>query len=120
MASRREIADLEAKLFEEEKRGCLGILAGPRKVGEIDYERYADGGARLKIGLKGARLPGGTRKVTVFVNESAVADLDLTRGSAYLRLDTARGDSVPEIELDDTAAVRAGGVTIYSGTFHRD
>jgi hypothetical protein len=117
---RREIADLEAKLFEEEKRGCLGLLVGPRKIGEIDYERHEDGGSRLKVGLRGARLPEGTRKVTVLVNDAPVTELEVTNGSGYLRLETARGDVVPEIDVKDTAAMRAGDVTVCSGTFHRD
>ena len=117
---RREIADLEAKLFEEEKRGCLGLLVGPRKVGEIDYERYEDGGARLKVSLKGARLPEGTRKVTVLVKDAPVTELNVTNGSGYLRLDTARGDVVVEINVTDIAAIRVGELTVCSGTFHRD
>ena len=117
---RREVADLEAKLFEENKRGCLAVMIGPRKLGEIDYERYEGGDTRMKIGLKGAPLPEGTSNVTVFINDQAVADLVVERGSGYLRLDSARGDSIPEINVKDTAAMRVGDATVCSGTFHKD
>lgn len=117
---RREVADLEAKLFEEKRRGCLAFLAGPRKIGEIDYERYEDGGARLKIGLRGARLPDGARSVTILVNDAPVADFEVAGGSGYLRLETSRGDAVPDIAVEDTATVQAAGETIATGRFHRD
>ena len=118
--ARGEIADFEAKLFEEKRPGCLGVLVGPRKVGEIDYERYEDGRAKLTIRLRGARLPEGARRVTVLVNQVVVTDLELTSGSGHVRLDTAGGDAVPEVTASDTAVVRVGDVTICTGTFHRD
>lgn len=117
---RREIADFEAKLFEEKRSGCLGILVGPRKVGEIDYERYESGDARLTISLKGAPLSAGTHRVTVLINDVTVTDVEVTAGSGYLKLETTRGDSVPEVKAKDSAVVRVGEVTLCSGTFHRD
>jgi len=116
----REIADLEAKLFDAEKKGCLAIMVGPRRRGEIDYELHHDGNARMKISLKAARLPEGTRTVTVFVNDNAVTDLEVKEGSGYLRLESARGDAIPEVHVEDTASIRAGEKTVCEGSFHRD
>jgi hypothetical protein len=118
--ARREIVDLEAKLFDVEKRGCLGVLVGPGKLGEIDYELHRDGGARMKISLKGARLPEGTGQVTVYVNETPVTDLEVQRGSGYLRLESARGDTIPEVKVKDTAVMRVGDTAVCEGTFHKD
>ena len=117
---RREVVDLEAKLFDVDKKGCLALMIGPRKRGEIDYELYQDGSARMKIGLKDAPVPTGTSRATVFINDAAVADLDIAGGSGYLRLDSARGDAVPAVNVDDIAEVRAGGRVVCSGKFHRD
>jgi hypothetical protein len=117
---RREVADLEAKLFDVEKKGCLAVMTGPRKRAEIDYELHQDGGARMKIGLKDAPVPEGTSQVTVSINDAAVANLDIPEGSGYLRLDSGRGDALPEVVVGDVAKVRAGGRVACSGTFHRD
>ena len=114
------LVDLEAKLFDTEKKGCLGVLVGPRKRGEIDVEVQQDGSSRMKIGLKGLGVPEGTRQVTVYINESAVADLELQRGSAYLRLDSRHGDSLPEVGVKDVATVRLGDRVLCSGSFHKD
>ena len=117
---RREVVDLEAKLFDVDKKGCLAVMIGPRKRGEIDYELHQDGRARMKIGLKDAPVPAGTPQVTVFINDAAVADLDIRGGSGYLRLDSGRGETVPAVSLDDVAEVRAGDRVVCSGRFHRD
>jgi len=116
----RELADLEAKLFDEKKSGCLALILGPRKLGEIDYELHQDGNARMKISLKGAPLTEGTRSVMVVINEVEVAELAVENGRGFLRLETARGDSIPEVKIKDTAAIRSGATRICSGTFHRD
>jgi hypothetical protein len=116
----RKLVDLEANLFDTEKKGCLGVLVGPRKRGEIDVEVHQDGSSRMKIGLKDLGVPEGTRQVTVYINETAVADLELQRGSAYLRLDSRHGDSVPEVGVKDVATVRVGDRVLCSGSFHRD
>lgn len=117
---RRDVSDLEAKLFEEKQRGCLAVLVGPRKVGEVDIERSADGAAKMVIALKGARLPEGTRRVSVVINQTPFVDLDVRAGTGFLRLDTASGNDIPEVQAEDTAEIRAGDVTVCSGTFHRD
>jgi hypothetical protein len=117
---RREIVDLEANLFEDKRRGCMAFLVGARKIGEIEYEKYEDGGAQLKIELNRARLPEGTSSVTILVNDAPITELDVSAGSGYLRLETDRGDTVPEVNLNDTAAIRAGELTVCTGTFHRD
>ena len=117
---RREVADLEAKLFDVDKKGCLALMIGPQKRGEIDYELHQDGSARMKIGLKDAPLPEGTSKVTVFINDAAVADVNIRGGSGYLRLDSSRGNAVPAVSVDDVAEVRTGGRVVCSGRFHRD
>jgi hypothetical protein len=116
----RKLTDLEAKLFDTEKKGCLGVLVGPKKRGEIDVEIHQDGRSRMKIGLKNIGVPEGTPKVTVYINDSAVADLELERASGYLRLDSAHGDTVPEVNVKDEATVRVGDRVVCSGTFHRD
>jgi hypothetical protein len=116
----RKLVDLEAKLFDTEKKGCLGVLVGPRKRGEIDVEVHQDGSSRMKIGLKGLVVPEGTRQVSVYINETAIADLELQRGSAYLRLDSRHGDIVPEVSVKDVATVRVGDRVLCSGSFHRD
>ena len=59
---RREVVDLEAKLFDVDKKGCLAVMIGPRKRGEIDHELHQDGSARMKIGLKDAPVPTGTSR----------------------------------------------------------
>jgi hypothetical protein len=117
---RGEIADLEAKLFDTDKRGCLAVLVGPRKRGEIDYELFQDGNARMKIGLKNLPVPDGTSHVTVLLNDTPVAELELRGRSGFVRFERARGDDVPEISVDDEATVQAGGRVVCSGTFHRD
>lgn len=117
---RPEVVDLEAKLFDAEKKGCVAVMIGPRKRGEIDYELYHDGGARMKIGLKDARVPEGTSQVTIFINDAAVAELEIQGGSGFLRLDSGRGDAVPAVAVDDVAKGRAGGRVVCSGKFHRD
>jgi len=117
---RREIADLEAKLFDVNRKGCLAILVGPPKRGEIDYELHANGGARMTIGLKNAPVPEGTRRVTVCLNDDPVAEIELRGGSGFVRLASDRGDTVPQIRVDDVATVRAGDVVVCSGTFNRD
>jgi hypothetical protein len=117
---RRELADLEAKLFDTEKKGCVAVMLGPKKRGEIDYELHADGGARMKIGLRAAAVPDGTRKVTILINDHVVTGMDVERGSGYLRLESAHGDVIPEVEVDDVATVAVGDRVICSGTFHRD
>lgn len=116
----RAVSDLEAKLFEETKRGCMAVLVGPRKLGEIDYELYQDGNALMKIGLRGARLPEGTRSVAVLINDEVVGELEVDDGRGFLRLESARGDTVPAVGLKDSAAMRAGQTTVCSGTFHKD
>jgi len=118
--ARGKIADLEAKLFDVEKRGCLGVLVGPAKLGEVDYELYQDGHARMKIGLKGARLPEGTEKVTVYINQTPVTDLQVQQGSGYRRLESARGETIPEVHVKHTVAVCVGDTTVCEGTFHKD
>jgi hypothetical protein len=117
---RREIVDLEANLFEEERRGCMAFLVGARKIGELEYEKYEDGGTQLKVELKRARLPEGTSSVTVLINDAPIIELDVSAGSGSLRLESNRGDTVPEVNLNDAAAIRAGDVTVCTGTFHRD
>ena len=116
----RKVLDLEAKLFDTEKKGCLGVLVGPRKRGEVDLEVRSDGSSRMKIGVKDLAVPEGTRQVTIFINETVVADLELQRGSGYLRLDSLHGDSVPEAKVKDVATVRLGDRVLCSGSFHRD
>jgi hypothetical protein len=116
----RKVTDLEAKLFDTEKKGCLGVLIGPRKRGEIDYEVQRDGSSRMKIGVKALPVPEETRKVTVEINGVAVADLELRGGSGYLRLDSLHGDTVPKVAVDDVATVRLGESVVCSGSFHRD
>lgn len=96
------------------------LTVGPRKLGEIDYELHQDDNARMKIRLRGAPLPAGTRQVTVCINGVSVAELQVDGGSGFLRLETARDDSVPEITIEDTAALRVGETIICSGRFHRD
>jgi hypothetical protein len=116
----RKLEDLEAKLFDTEKKGCLGVLVGPKKRGEIDAEVRQDGSSRLKIGVKNLPVPADARNVTVEINDSAVADLELRGGSAYLRLDSVRGDTIPEVNVDDVATLRLGDRIVCSGRFHRD
>ena len=116
----KKVLDLEAKLFDTEKKGCLGVLIGPKKRGEIDIEVRADGRSRMKIGLKNVTVTEGTRQVTIYINETPVADLELERGSGYLRFDSAHGDSIPEAKVKDVATVRAGDRVLCSGRFHRD
>lgn len=116
----RKITDLEAKLFDTEKMGCMGVLIGPRKRGEIDYEVRQDGSSRMKIGLKNIGVPEGTRQVAVYINDAAVTELQLQSASAFVRLDSSRGDSVPEVSVKDVATVRLGDRVVCSGNFHRD
>lgn len=112
--------DLEAKLFDPEKRGCMAVLVGPRKVGEIDYEVLADGNVRVKVGLRGARTDGASGRATVLVNGEPVAEVEVERGRGFLRLDTSRGDSVPRVELGNRAEVQYGGTVVGEGEFRRD
>lgn len=116
----KKIVDLEAKLFDPEKRGCMSVLVGPKNVGEIDYEIREDESVRMKVGLRGARVPEGAGRVTVFVNGEAVLELDAPGGAGFVRLDSAHGDSVPEIGLEDAVEIRAGGSVIGNGEFRRD
>ncbi|MEE4270712.1 MAG: hypothetical protein V2I67_03500 [Thermoanaerobaculales bacterium] len=117
---KKKSVDLEAKLFDPKKRGCMAVLVGPRKVGEIDYEVHHDGNRRMKIGLRGARVPETAARVEIFVNGAAAAALSAEGGRGYVRLDSARGDQVLEVELGDTAEARVGGAVIGEGTFRRD
>ena len=116
----KKIVDLEAKLFDPEKRGCMTVLVGPRKVGEIDYEVRQDGGVRMKVGLRGARVPEGASRVTVFVNGESVLELDAPGGAGFVRLDSAHGDTVPGFELEDAVEIRANGSVIGEGKVRRD
>ena len=116
----KKIVDLEAKLFDPEKRGCRSVLVGPRKVGEIDYEIREDGRVRMKIGLRGVRVLEGAGRVAILINGEQVLELDATSGKGYLRLDDAHGDTVPAVELGDAVEARVGETVIGQGEFRRD
>ena len=119
MGSKKRV-DLEAKLFDPHKRGCMAVLVGPRKVGEIDYEVHHDGAVRMKTGIRGARLPDGARRVTIFVNDTAVTELEVERGRGFVRLDSVRGDAVPQVGLEDVVEARVGETILGQGEFRPD
>lgn len=116
----RKLKDIEAKLFDTERKGCLGVLVGPKKRGEIDVEVHPDGSSRMKIRVNNIDVPAGTGRLTVHINDAAVAELQLKGGSAFLRLDSVHGDRIPEVDVKDEATVRLGDRVLCSGTFHRD
>jgi hypothetical protein len=117
---RRKVVDIEAKLFEERKRGCLTLLAGPPKVGEIEYERFEEGDAKLIVRLKRMPAGAGPGPAVVLVADVVVAELDVTGGPASLRLDTRAGATLPDPSVGDHAAIRVGDTVVCSGAFRPD
>ena len=118
MSWRKELADYEASLFEEQ-RSRFSFL-GPKKKGELEYKKYDDGEERLSIRLKGLNLPRGEAAVAIKINDILAVDMNVTDGSGYLLLRASHGDKVPPVNNRDLVVVLHNERILCSGKFHKD
>jgi hypothetical protein len=114
----RKISEYEANLHRVQ-RSWLEKLLGSGKYGEIEVERYEGGEQRMEIELHGVKCPDGAQ-VALLVDGRPVHEFTVQRGFAHLRLSSAEGASIPDIERGSLAEIRYQGETLLQGAFKVD
>lgn len=106
--------EYEAKLYPPE--GSANRL----KKGEIEFTRYKPGHTRLEVDLKHSLEVPENTQVEVFINNTKVFDVVFRKHMPDFELHSKQGDSVPTVNIGDTAEIKYQKQTIAKGIFRRD
>jgi hypothetical protein len=105
-------SDIEIKL-----RATLTgpVFNGEQPSGKAEFE-VENGVKRFSVEVDNINLPDGTA-VAVFANGTKVGTIKLVAQGGTLLLSSAAGQTVPNITVGSTVAVRFSGVRILGGKF---
>lgn len=110
----RVVAEFEAKLYPPEDS------PNRLKKGEIEFTRFKPGHTKLEVELKHSLEVPENSQVEVFINDAKVCDVVFRKHMSDFELHSKQGDSVPTVNLGDTAEIKYQNQTIAQGIFRRD
>lgn len=117
---RRKTAEYEADLYGVQEPSFISKLLGLRmKHGEVEIKEYSNGEKEMEFELHGLSIPDGA-VVSVVVNAATTCELKTNRGHSRLLLSTARGETIPEVNIGSVVEIRYMGETLLKGTFKPD
>ena len=109
----------KAKRVMEELEARLSCAESGGRAGKIERKQYGDGEHRMSIRVRNLKLeaPG---SATVLVDDTSVAEVQLTDGAGKLDLRSERGDVVPAVAIGQLVELVYGGRVVASGRFALD
>ncbi len=125
---RRKIAEYEASLYRIPGSSFLSFLfdflldsLGFRsRSGEVDIKIYGDGEKVMEVELYNVNALDGSA-VSVVINDTPICKVKVNQGRGYLLWSTARGETVPEVNVGDVIEIHdEQGEILLRGTFKPD
>lgn len=114
----RKIEEYEADLYTIQTSWWAKLFLRS-KGGEMEIKRYEDGEKRMEIDLHGLKVPDGVQ-VSVVIDGRAVRQVDTRRGYARVRLSSAEGGEIPEVQIGSSVEIQYNGEVLLEGTFKPD
>jgi hypothetical protein len=114
----RKIEEYEADLYTIQTSWWAKLFLRS-KAGEMEIKRYEGGEKRMEIDLKGLKVPDGAQ-VSIVIDDRVAREVEVRRGFARVRLSSAEGEPIPDVQLGSMVEVRYMGEALLEGTFKPD
>jgi hypothetical protein len=114
----RKIEEYEADLYTIQTSWWAKLFLRS-KGGEMEIKRYEGGEKRMEIDLKELKVPDGAR-VSIVIDGRVEREVEVRRGYARVRVSSAEGEPIPDVQIGSTVEVRHMGEALLEGTFKLD
>jgi hypothetical protein len=91
----------------------------PAARGKAEWKVYGDGTRQGRVSVSGLGLPDG-EVLDLMVDERRIAHVTVQGNRARYRRETERGESVPEVDVEQVLRVISAGNVLLEGRFHAE